>query len=269
MAEEYLEEVTLPSKGLFYKGEIPDGRITIEPFGTREEKLLATGKTGSVIINKIFENCVHGPVDHLELVLGDRLYLLLKLRCISYGDEYRFPWRCSECGKRNQAAVDLSKLEIQEVADDASNVFEVKLPVLGHELGVRLLTGLDEEKVQDYVKRMTSKATNVDAGALGYIYRLARRVESINDEPTGIRESMELIDSLKGKDSVHLRDEIDDHDVGPIMEIEQTCAHCGWAEDLTVPFDKQFFRPTRRRAGHSDHIRTAEAIDGVKSRELG
>ena len=264
MSEEYLQEVTLPSRGIFYNGEVPDGVVTIEPMGTREEKLFASGKSGDLVLDKIFDQCIGIPIPHRKLVLGDRLYLLLRLRTVSYGDEYSFPFRCSECEKKSYASIHLSCIQVKSPKEGADPTFSVELPILGNTLELRLLTGEDNDKAKRYVQQLTraTKKGEADVGGLEYVYRAARRIVSIDGEPCGIKEAMELVEKLKGMDSIAVRDAIDENEVGPILEVEPECNHCRYVNGpLTIPMDREFFRPKRNRPNVVDHIAAAEALD--------
>lgn len=266
MSEAYLKEVELPSKGKFYGGQIPEGLVTIEPMGTREEKLFSAGaESGSRIVSKIFDSCVTCPINHLDLVLGDRLFLLLQVRSISYGRNYEYPFKCDECGRKSYGNVDLDSIPIRHPSpEDADpSKFNVKLPILGNELRLRLLTGRDEEKISRYAQQINAKTRGRDSN-VGYIYRLARRVEQIDEEDVGIREAMEFVEKLKGEDSLQLRDEIIAHDVGPEIDVEPMCQHCGFPNGpFVLPFESEFFRPRRSRAKSDEHLRTAEVVDAT------
>lgn len=264
MAEAYLKEVQLPSKGKFYNGEIPDGTVSIEPMGTKEEKLFSAGpQSGTKVIEKIFDSCVVCPIDHKDLVLGDRMYLLLQIRSVSYGRTYEYPFKCDDCKKKSYGYIDLDNISVRhpKEGDADPSRFSVKLPILGNELGLRLLTGRDEDKIQRYVQQINAR-TRGQSNTVEYIYRLARRIDSIDGKEIGIREAMEFVEGLKGEDSLHLRDEIADHDIGPELEVEPDCQHCGFPNGpLPLPFEAEFFRPRRRRSRSDEHLRTAEAVD--------
>jgi hypothetical protein len=261
MAESYLEEVQLPSRGYFYEGRIPDGVVSISPMGTKEEKLFASGGGRGKILDKIFDACISLPssITHQELVGGDRLFLLLKLRSVSYGNKYSYPYRCRECKESFRGEVNLDKLELREAKEGSGWTFEALLPLLGKTLTLRFLTGEDENKVEKYKKNLKSHGmTEGDE----YIYRLARRVVAVDGEEVGIREAMELVESLRGLDSMAVRDAIDDNDVGPILELDPECPHCGFVNGpVIMPFDTEFFRPRRRRSRDYDPVKAAEAVD--------
>lgn len=259
MAEEFLKDVTLPSRGQFYGDKLPGGVVSIEPLGTREEKLFATNRAAQ-LIDKIFEKCVRcEPLSHTELVLGDRLFLLLQLRVISYGENYQFPFRCSECGAKSYGDVNLDTLPVKTAADRATGLFTVELPLCGSTVEMRLLTGQDEIQIRKYAAQINQKSRGKDVGS-EHVYRLARRINKIDGEDVGIRETMEFVESLKGKDSLRIKDAIDDNEVGPELEVEPECHSCGFSNELVLPFEAEFFRPRRRRAGDHDPVRTAEAL---------
>ena len=238
--------------------------------GTKEEKLFSAGiQSGSLIISSIFESCLKCPIDPQDLILGDRMFILLQIRSVSYGRTYEYPFKCEECQKKSYGALDLDSIPLRHPANDVqSSSFTIKLPILGNSLTLRLLTGRDEEKIQRYVKQITAR-TRGKGASVEYIYRLARRVEAIDGSEVGIREAMEFVESLKGQDSLHLRDELVNHDVGPELEVSPDCQHCGFPNGpFAMPFEAEFFRPRRRSARPDEHLRTAEAVDAFKGRPV-
>ncbi len=266
----YLQEVTLPSNGQFYDGKIPGGTVQVEPMGTREEKLFSSGEaSGSSILDKLFSTCVKSPIPSLDLVLGDRLFLLLKIREVSYGDDYLYTFYCDECRSRSAATVNLSSLRILHPMVGSDGTFEVRLPLTGVQVKLRLLTGQDEEKVKQYARQLRTKQT-VNVEGVEYVYRLARRIVSIDGkEDISIREAMEFVESLKGMDSVAVKDALDENEVGPDLEVSPIC-HCGYAvEPMTLPMTKEFFRPRRRSASTGDYLSAAEALDPPSARDVG
>lgn len=265
MSEAYLKEIQLPSKGLLYEGKVPDGLVTIEPMGTREEKLFSAGDaSGSAIIGKVIKACTKLDMDHEDLIVGDRLFLLLHIRMISYGNEYVYPYRCSHCRKRSVGKLNLAELQIKYADEENKGTYEVELPVLGHRVTMRQLTGTDEQKVRKYGSRMTKvRSGNVDD--VKYVYRLARMVELIDGEQVGIKEAIELIESLKGIDSLELRDAIEDNGIGPMLDVNPTCSNCGFENGpMPMPWDSEFFRPRRRRTRSEDYIEAATYVDAAQ-----
>lgn len=265
MSEEYLKEFQLPSKGLLYEGALPDGLVQIEPLGTHEEKLFASGKSGGAVMNKIFSACIKCNIDHKQLVVGDRLFLLFQLRSVSYGSSYRFPYKCTECGKRAEKIVNLDELPpLNPPNPEFTGRFEIVLPLLKKTLELRLLTGQDEDKIEQYAKQ-SAKHTGADNPE--YVYRLARRIEKADGVDLAIRESMELAGNLKGIDSLAVRDAIDENSIGPDLEISPECNLCGYENGpMLLPMNNEFFRPRRRRTRARSDIETAILLDDSSAR---
>lgn len=252
-SEAYLREVELPSRGLFYGSSIPNGKITIKPMGAKQEKLFSAGaNNANAIISKIFDDCIQSPIPHADLVLGDRMHLLWQLRAISYGDSYAHSFACSNCNKQTTRFQSIAALPVKWADPKSSGKFEVKLPVQGHVLEFRLLTGKDEEKVEQYMKQITARNGGKPTGD-DYTFRLARRIESVDGVKIPIKDAMDLVDSLAGDDNIAFRDALEDADVGPSMMIEDAaCDHCGFIQDpFPLPITTEFFRP-RRRGSVSD-----------------
>ena len=86
------EKVKLPSSGVYYDGQIPNGEIEVRGWGIQTDKILATARLAQTgqSINYIFMNCIRIPneFDHMNLLVGDRMFLLYYLRGITYGNEY-------------------------------------------------------------------------------------------------------------------------------------------------------------------------------------
>ncbi len=261
---DYYREIELPSRGLFYDGEVPDGLVHVEPMGTKQEKMFAAGKQGSVVISRIFDDCLSCPIPHQDLILGDRIWVLINIRAVSRGSVYDFPFKCDACGKRDETSIDLLKLEIKHPPEDltpADLPFKVTLPIQKVELGIRLLTGKDDDAVERYGQQV-AKTNAAAAEEAKYVYRLARRIATVDGEKMGIQELMPFVEKIRGLDSQALQEGFDDFEVGPTLEIEPTCNHCGFRNDeVLMPIRGSFFRPKRRGASDGDYIRAAVVFD--------
>ncbi len=261
---EYLTEVQLPSKGIFYGDKLPDGLVQIEPMGTKQEKLFTTGKSGIAVLNKIYKDCIPLPFSHKDLILGDRLFLLLQLRAISYDNNYEYPYACEECGEKNWGKIDLFKMPIKSANDSTEVHFNAELPLTGKTLQLRLLTGADEESVTRYGKQMKSKIKGM-IGGIEHTYRLARRLVTIDGEKVGIQEAMRFVEELKGKDSMAIQDALAANDIGPVTDVEPECESCNYANGpFTLPLSSEFFRPRRHRTKDTDYFRAAEVFDNSR-----
>lgn len=107
-------EVELPSECRIYDLPDPGSPITIRPMTFEDEKIVVSHKKSQDPTNIILERCVTN-VRVGDLLSMDKLYLLLKLREISYGDEYNTLLICNHCNAENPSKVNISQLNVNPV----------------------------------------------------------------------------------------------------------------------------------------------------------
>jgi len=152
------ESIKLPSEGVYYGGAVPNGTVEVRAWGIQTDKILATprlAQTGKSF-DYILKSCVRLPndFDHLNLLVGDRIFMLYYLRGITYGNMYEFLVECSkeECGKTWTESYDMNTLRstiIKPNPDIGLEPFKVVLPFVSEQLkqefwvSIRLLRGYD------------------------------------------------------------------------------------------------------------------------------
>ncbi len=119
-------EVELPSENKLYTLEDKDMPITLRPMTFEDEKHLVSAKTDDDPINLILQRCVSN-IKVPDLLPMDKLYLIMKLRELSYGDEYNTLLICQHCKAENPTTVKLSTLNVNPVPDDFSDPIEIHL----------------------------------------------------------------------------------------------------------------------------------------------
>jgi hypothetical protein len=253
---EYTREVTLPSKGLFYKGALEGGVLTIQAWTTKDQKLLAGAESvGPDLSSRLIANGILTPgVKMDDLITQDRMFLLVNIRALSYGELYRFQWRC-EGGCKRQVADELDLLrdiKINYAEDGWKEPFDFKLPS-GKILTLRYLRHEDEKAISSFAKNVHKNRTKSD-GEPEYYYRIARRLVEVDGVPQNdVRSTMEMLEGLQGMDSLRLLDGLDYHEFGLDTELTRRCNACGWEEEMILPLGREFFRPRPRKpAGASE-----------------
>lgn len=244
MAKEYDGQLELASKGRFYNGEVPDGIVKCEAWDTvMERKLLSRTIPFNEKLYMLFKACTDLKLEPKKLLLVDQVHLFYYIRCLSVGAEYEFSFECSSCEKKASKVIDLEKdLQVDYAIEDMSEPFSVTLPIKGDVIEWRMLRGEDEDDTQKYVNRLRSKG-NADDDP-GYFYRLAKRIVSINgNKSDSIIDSM-LYLKLKGKDNLALHNAIRSVQIGVNPELEVECNWCHYPNDIVLPMDKSFFRPS-------------------------
>jgi hypothetical protein len=243
---QYEKEVDLPSRGLFYAGKMPGGRVTIKPISVMEEKYLVAARNRLAAADKILERCIIGACVTLpQMLMTDKFYLLLNLRAITYGPTYGFKLECKSCGAEFKHSIELPQgLVVRSATDQAVEPFDVKLPFSGDTVSLRFLRGYDETEIEAYGRQLP--ATKEDEGDVTYAYRLSRHIVKINGEELDPVQRLSYIESAHGGDSLAIRSALDDRQTGADLELTATCtvASCRKTNTYQLPFTAEFF-PSR------------------------
>ena len=108
-------------------------QVTLRKMTGREEALLADPKLrgyGGKLISALLANCVVSiegvnqttPDVIRSLASGDRNFLLLELRRLTFGDELPARYRCPSCQGTTEVWEDLSQLEVKSVEDATQEI---------------------------------------------------------------------------------------------------------------------------------------------------
>ena len=120
-------QVDLPSENKIYTLEDPGAPITLRPMTFEDEKQIVSAEKNQDPVNLILQRCITN-IKVPDLLSLDKLYLIMKLREISYGDDYHTLLICGKCNAENPTTVRLSELNINPVPDDFTDPVEITLP---------------------------------------------------------------------------------------------------------------------------------------------
>lgn len=242
-----VQELTLPSRGFLTPG-VPEGKLVQRAMMVRDQKKLASLREGAV--TAILQDTVTDPegFDVLDLPIADTIYLLLSLRILSYGKEYRFYQTCPSCGERVVMSVDLSTLEVTTLEEDFRDHLVVDLPHTGDRVTLRVLTERDQNDIKDELDRRRKRNKDDDSE---YVYRIASSIDSIDliEEGTTLTHPIDIeryVESLTGLDAITITDTRDSILFGVNPEIVCTCPSCNKDVSIIMPFTGDFFRPSTR-----------------------
>jgi hypothetical protein len=157
MEEKYqfpTEEVTLPSKGLFYPEDSPlrKGVIEMKYMTAREEDILTNQNLiqNGTVIDKLLQSLIVTPIDYKQLLIGDKNAILIAARILGYGSDYTFEYRGQKID------INLSNIEDKPIDEslvsDGKNEFEFTLPTSKKEITFKFLTHEDEQKLSNELK---------------------------------------------------------------------------------------------------------------------
>ena len=218
-------EVELPSKNRFYKLQDPAKPITLRPMTFDDERKMVSNKNVNVdVLNILLGRCVSN-IDVGSLLQMDKLFLVMKLREISYGEEYTANINCSNCKRDNTVKFQLNQLPVNFVDDEMTNPLSVDLPVLQKTIKVRLPRVADE-----------GYFTNTEHA----IQNLWRFVEEI-DGHTEKSVISKVIPQLPLKDAHALFNAMSSDDYGIDTKVRFVCKYCSHNEVMELPITADFF----------------------------
>lgn len=216
-------EVELPSECRVYKLEDPGAPVTVRPMTFEDEKALISAKKGEDPVNLILQRCTTN-VQVADLLAMDKLFLIMKLREISYGDDYNTLLICSHCSAENPTTVKLSNLNVNPVPDDFEDPVTVTLPTLKKEAKVRLPRVRDEKMM-----------SNPEA-ALDQLWRFVTEIDGHTDKSI----IAPVVDKLPLRDVRTILNAIKT-DFGVDTKIKFQCNSCGGVTVVDLPIDSNFF----------------------------
>ncbi len=217
-------EVEVPSRGLPYFGA--EGPVKIRPLTFEDEKSLTTGGRNPNFnpANHLLSRCVV-DLDVNKLVLIDKLYLLIKVREISYGKDYKVGVVCNQCTAENTLDLQLDQLAVKQVPEDfdfAGNT--VYLPTIKKEAVISTLT-VAQEKLVD-VRQITAN-----------LWRFIKKIGDV-DNPGIIAK---IVEKLPIADMHVMVKALSLSDYGVQPHVMYKCDSCGTANKIGLPLDENFF----------------------------
>lgn len=215
-------EVELPSECRIYKLEDPAAPITLRPMNFEDEKVLVNAKKNQDPTNIIIDRCSTN-INVSELLSMDKLYLLMKLREISYGDDYQTNIICPSCKAENPTTIKISELNVNPVPDDFVDPVEVTLPGI-------------QKKIKIKRPRVKDEKIFAEGSLLDNLWRFVIDIDGHTDkaviakviERLPIRDSRTIINAMKT-------------DYGIDTRVKLGCNECGEVSVVDLPIDANFF----------------------------
>ena len=222
-SDEAMVITELQSKGKFYTGF---QGVEISPLTFLDEQKILGVKDGNTdIVSKLLEKSVVG-VNVDDLLSMDKMYLLMKVREVSYGESYDFNITCPACASEIKTSLVLSEhLNMTQVPDELEDPREIDLPKL---------------KVKAQVRFPRSKEEVFLSTPEDVYKNLYRFIVSINDNPDPVFVSKAL-KRMHIQDIKKLISEINKGEYGVNPRFIFECPECSHSETMSVPMDVSFF----------------------------
>ncbi|HRT97834.1 MAG TPA: hypothetical protein P5532_25795 [Planctomycetota bacterium] len=202
-----------------------------------EEDLLTNRrlmKNGEAI-NQVLLNCTKRLGDNVEpkmkdildLLSGDRLYALVRLRQVSLGDEVELELACPNtgCGERTGLTVNLGEIEVTPYGEERE--FEFTLPGSGRKVKFGYLDGHKEKRLA------ALKEPNLTAAMM-------IRIVEIDGQPP----SKKALNEMTMGDRSALRKEMLRVDGGIDTQVDVPCDACGTRIRTRLEAEPAFLFPS-------------------------
>lgn len=276
------EDCHLPSKGLYYDNW-PDGIVKVRAMGQTAEKILATQRLAQSgqSIDYLFRDCCLFPdgFDPINLLLGDRIFLLYFLRGITHGNIYEFAFTCpnQEC-----EAISTHKYDLNELAGTiiwanetmGEEPFRVTLPYLSKATGrdvwvsVRFLRAYDANEI--LARRKAKRTAIAKPGGVRTRMRnhqgqsplnvsqqrqrnqqlddaLSENLEKIIVNVMGAVDPFKIrhfVAQMHARDTATVREWLRNHTPGIDNTVLVGCPECNMEHTVELPITESFFRPS-------------------------
>lgn len=198
-----------------------------------DQRLIRRGESINQVLNncivRIGENAEPSMRDVLDMLSGDRLFVLVRLRQISLGDEVDLEMSCTNpaCRETNHISINLEDLEVTPYGEEREFVFA--LPGSGRTMRFGYLDGHKEKRLA------ALKEPNITSAML-------IRIVDIEGKPPSKKALAEM--SLRDRNA--LRKEMARVDAGIDTAVEVACEACGTLLRTRLEAEPAFLFPSVR-----------------------
>jgi|TARA_R110000851_G_scaffold212152_1_gene364809 rubredoxin len=236
--------VDLPSGGHFYGGK---SSVEVKYLTASEDDILFSPELirQNKAIDALLDAVVQGrDLRPTQMLTGDRNFLIMFVRRTGFGDEYDTgEMMCKSCGHVHSPVVDLSLLEMKplDYLPDAEGWYSVKMPTTKVDLRFRLLTGEDENYLQQKIKSSSRKIGNFRVPAILTEKYLLQIMEVDGQKDKIYIKS--FIDAMPMLDSNFLREYVAMVEPGIDLNYHFICPSCGFDDEKDIPIGPKLFYP--------------------------
>jgi len=205
--------------------ELPSGGIAkLKPITFEEERqMVAISNKGEDPSTLLIEKCVTG-LDLNKILLIDKIYLLFKLRELSFGSVYKFIMACPSCKEQQTISLDINEMPVVALENSSEKV-EVTLPMCKKKVILKRASVSDERIISDTSKMLEN------------LWRFIIKFDKY-DDPMIIQK---VLSKLPAGDVNTMISEIMCEGFGISTEVMARCSACGEDSKMELPLDKNFF----------------------------
>lgn len=222
MVEDILSDIPFNAKNVV---TLPSGKeATLRPITFDEEKqIISLSKKGIDPSMVLLDSCVT-DIDKSDILLVDKIYLLFKLRELSFGSVYKFIVGCPACKQENRISIDLNDMPVVSMEEMGREV-EIDLPMCKRKAVVKLASVSDEKFIADSEVLMDN------------LWRFIVSIDGVDNDMV----IQKVLHKLPAGDINKMISTVMCEGYGLTTEIRVLCSHCDHDSVMELPLNKNFF----------------------------
>lgn len=241
------EEYKLPSLGKIYNVQVNPVVKLSSMLTEHEMKRLSPSERPYKTLCEIIDDClVENPgISSYDMCMADYIYLLQKLRVVTYGKNYKVTSKCPFCSTESQHIIDLDELEVTYYNNDFSEMSTFILPKTGKEIKLLMQTPRmnDEVTIRSKEQKRRTKGSDGDSA---FLYTLQMIVDTVDGQKLDIIKSEDFLRKLPMLDTnsiiQHANKLVESFGVQNTLDL--TCPFCGLDYTSSFRVGPDFFRPS-------------------------
>lgn len=235
-------EISMDERKLYTEMvQLPSGAIVeLRGMKTSEMDILANKKAmrDGEGVNDIAKNCIvscSDDFDYDNALQGDRYFILVNIRRITYPGPYMFDVTCPGCEQIGHYKVNLDTLPIKKLDSRPTKGLEFILPRSKTKITYHLPTGVDEREVLKLKKSYPSDLLSIS-------------LMSNIDKVEGLKiKTLEWFKNLDAFDVLSFQDELEENNCGVDTGLSLNCDSCGTEFETELPITVNFFLPKKAK----------------------
>jgi len=219
-------EFNLPSKGKPYVNYEKD-TVFLRAMKFADEKKLQKaliGDRSKDALNVVLAGCIKG-LDYGQLTLPDKLYVMFRIRQLSYGKDYPLDTVCKGCGTKNELHYDLSKMSLRFMEESYQEHCTVELPDSKKTAYIKPIRAKDEESLPSAERIMDALPLFIS------------RIDNVNEEMVIKR----FLEQTTIKDVNVLKAAIFSPEYGMEQFHKFNCNFCNVQNEMAIGLNENFF----------------------------
>jgi len=221
--------------------------IKYKPITTGQMKklLIYENETSPVVQEKALDELISSSVMNKDfnidkLYLEDRFFLLIEMRKITKGKNFKFEFNCPKCKTVSTQTIDLNTLKVVKLKDIKTKPL-VKL-TKQISVGLKHITRGEQKELEKYLDLGGNETQQmVEMQLLGYAAGITKIITPDGEETPKIKDKKWMLENTPPSVLDKLKNWYDDTAFGVEFTYKSKCINCNHTEVMDIPLTNFFF----------------------------